>query len=362
MTNQNVVVSDAKTSMKVAVAMAMSNPALFSRAVPTPPPSSINGRFRRKFVNKIESQAAPPKINAWVDSMRASSPAKSPPESHDHHNWMVNHPSALEMFNHIIKASNGKKIVMFLDYDGTLSPIVQDPDRAFMSEEMRAAVKAVARYFPTAIVSGRGKEKVYDFVKLKELYYAGSHGMDIEGPANDERSVICQPATEFLPIINQVYKKLLEKTKFIQGAKVESNKFCLSVHFRCVDEKYWGELVELVKEVLSDYPKLKMTYGRKVLEIKPTIKWDKGKALEFLLQALGYAKSKNVLPIYIGDDKTDEDAFKVLKKRKQGFGILVSKFPKETSAAFTLQDPTEVKCFLQRLVEWKQTPLRNYYY
>ena len=61
--------------------------------------------------------------------------------------------------------------------------------------------------------------------------------MDIEGPANDERSVICQPATEFLPIINQVYKKLLEKTKFIQGAKVESNKFCLSVHFRCVDEK-----------------------------------------------------------------------------------------------------------------------------
>lgn len=56
----------------------------------------------------------------------------------------------------------------------------------------------------------------------------------------------------------------------------------------------------------------------------------------------GYANSKDVLPIYIGDDRTDEDAFKVLQKRKQGFGILVSKSPKETSAAYTLQDPSEV--------------------
>lgn len=81
--------------------------------------------------------------------------------------------------------------------------------------------------------------QVYDFVKLKELYYAGSHGMDIEGPVNgsNDKSVVCQPASEFLPIINHVYNKLVEKTKFIEGAKVESNKFCLSVHFRCVDEK-----------------------------------------------------------------------------------------------------------------------------
>ncbi|XP_021743535.1 probable trehalose-phosphate phosphatase D [Chenopodium quinoa] len=363
MTNQNVVVSDAKTSMKVAVAMAMSNPSLFSPAVPKPPASSAGRFIRRKPVKKLETQGGPTKINAWVDSMRASSPAKSPPSSPEHDSWMMTHPSALEMFDEITKASKGKKMVMFLDYDGTLSPIVQDPDRAFMSDEMRAAVKAVARYFPTAIVSGRGKDKVHDFVKLKELYYAGSHGMDIEGPAHgtNDKSVVCQPASEFLPMINQVYKKLVVKTQFIEGAKVESNKFCLSVHFRCVEEKKWPELVELVKEVLSDYPKLKMNYGRKVLEIKPTIKWDKGKALEYLLEALGYANSKDVLPIYIGDDKTDEDAFKVLRKRKQGFGILVSKFPKETSAAYTLQDPSEVMCFLQRMVEWKQVSQRGYY-
>ncbi|KAK1405669.1 hypothetical protein POM88_005274 [Heracleum sosnowskyi] len=89
---------------------------------------------------------------------------------------------------------------------------------------------------------------------------------------------------------------------------------------------------------------LKLTQGRKVLEIRPTINWDKGKALEFLLESLGYANSDNVLPIYMGDDRTDEDAFKVLHNKGQGFGILVSKFPKETAASYSLKEPLEA-CF-----------------
>jgi trehalose 6-phosphate phosphatase len=82
--------------------------------------------------------------------------------------------------------------------------------------------------------------------------------------------------------------------------------------------------------------------------------WDKGKALEFLLESLGFGSSSDVLPVYIGDDRTDEDAFKVLKKRGQGVGILVTKCPKETSASYSLQDPGEVMEFLLRLVEWSR--------
>lgn len=65
---------------------------------------------------------------------------------------------------------------------GTLTPIVSNPDAAFMSDAMRGVVRAVAELFPTAIISGRGREKVEGFVQLRELYYAGSHGMDIVGP------------------------------------------------------------------------------------------------------------------------------------------------------------------------------------
>ncbi|CAN6204296.1 unnamed protein product [Urochloa humidicola] len=345
-----------------------------------PPPRGAGGiiaaAVRRKCL-QVElgagAGAGPLLGGAWgVESMRASSPTHARAAAAlaavdngggERAAWEARHPSALGKFEQIVAASEGKRIVMFLDYDGTLSPIVDDPDAAFMSETMRMAVRSVAKHFPTAIVSGRCRDKVFGFVKLAELYYAGSHGMDIKGPAKASSrhakakakgGVLFQPASEFLPMIEEVHERLIETTRCIPGAKVENNKFCVSVHFRCVDEKMWGELSEAVKGVLREYPKLRLTQGRMVFEVRPTIKWDKGKALEFLLESLGFADCTNVLPVYIGDDRTDEDAFKVLRRRGQGVGILVSKHPKETSASYSLQEPAEVMEFLLRLVEWKR--------
>ncbi|XP_031390276.1 probable trehalose-phosphate phosphatase D isoform X2 [Punica granatum] len=357
MTKQSVMISDAKLGIGQ-LAISLELLAAAESCI------EISSSSRRKLLKSETTE--PGKIATWVASMRASSPTRVRPaaslfEAEQHNSWMVRHPSALGMFEQIASASKGKQVVMFLDYDGTLSPIVQDPDQAFMSDEMREAVKETARHFPTAIVSGRCRDKVYGFVRLGGLIYAGSHGMDIRGPSRSRKeqkggkSVLFQPASEFLPMIDEVYKILLERTKSIPGAKVETNKFCLSVHFRCVDEKKWVDLAEQVRIVLKEYPKLKLTHGRKVLEIRPAIKWDKGKALEFLLNSLGYANSDDVLPVYIGDDRTDEDAF---KDRGQGLGIVVSKVPKETRASYSLQEPSEVMDFLRRLVEWKRNSIR----
>ncbi|KAG6705543.1 hypothetical protein I3842_07G183900 [Carya illinoinensis] len=362
MTKQNVVVSDC-TSPIGKVRLAASNSGLFSPIPETL--ASLDGRLiaisKKKPIKRLETGGA--RVNAWVDSMRDSSPTRtkstpSLPEREGKSSWILRHPSALENFEQIISASKGKQIVMFLDYDGTLSPIVEDPDQAFMSmEQMREAVRDVARYFPTAIVSGRCRDKVYNFVRLEELFYAGSHGMDIKGPSKHPKSdkgnqeLIFEAASEFLTMIDEVYKALINEISSIPGAKVENNKFCLAVHFRCVDEKRWAALAKQVRVVISVYPKLKLTQGRKVLEIRPTVKWDKGKALEFLLESLGYANSNDVLPIYIGDDQTDEDAFKVLRHNGKGFGILVSRVAKETNASYSLQEPSEVKEFLRLLVE-----------
>lgn len=284
-------------------------------------------------------------------------------------NWMCKYPSALSSFEQIANNANGKRIALFLDYDGTLSPIVDNPDLAFMSNAMRDAVSNAAKYFPTAIISGRNRDKVYEFVGLTELYYAGSHGMDIMGPVcpsysdnkNCFKSIdkqgkevnLFQPASEFLPMIDEVYKSLLEITKDIVGAKVENNKFCVSVHYRNVDEKSWNTVGEAVQEILKEYPRLRLTHGRKVLEVRPVLDWHKGKAVEFLLESLGLMNCDDVLPIYVGDDRTDEDAFKVLREGNRGYGILVSSRPKESNAFYSLRDPSEVMEFLNTLVKWK---------
>ncbi|KAK6251150.1 hypothetical protein SCA6_005155 [Theobroma cacao] len=321
--------------------------------------------------------------NGWLDAMKSSSPPRKKlikdfnievaADDIDiaYCSWMIKYPSALKSFEQISKNAKSKKIAVFLDYDGVLSPIVDDPDRAFMSDAMRSAVRNVAKHFPTAIISGRSRDKVYELVGLTELYYAGSHGMDIMGPVSHTESDdhpncirstdqqgkevnLFQPAREFIPMIDEVFKTLVENTKDIKGAKVENHKFCASVHYRNVEEKNWPTIAQCVHDILKDYPRLRLTHGRKVLEIRPVIDWNKGKAVEFLLEALGLSGKDDVLPIYIGDDRTDEDAFKVLREGSRGYGILVSSVPKESKAFYSVRDPSEVKKFLKALVRCKK--------
>ncbi|KAE8795593.1 Trehalose-phosphate phosphatase [Hordeum vulgare] len=155
---------------------------------PYPPPRA-GMAVSRKCLRAAQAELGAGMLSGLVESMRASSPtharaaaALAAGVDDEHAAWMARHPSALAKFEEIVAASKGKQIVMFLDYDGTLSPIVDDPDAAFMSETMRMAVRSVAKHFPTAIVTGRCRDKVFEFVKLAELYYAGSHDMDIKGP------------------------------------------------------------------------------------------------------------------------------------------------------------------------------------
>ncbi|XP_050134566.1 probable trehalose-phosphate phosphatase 2 isoform X2 [Malus sylvestris] len=285
--------------------------------------------------------------------------------------WLTEHPSALDAFGQMMSAAKGKYIVVFLDYDGTLSRIVQEPDKAFMTGKMRSAVDEVARCFPTAIISGRSRDKVYDFVKLDNIYYAGSHGMDISTPSGSSKYsyhkhqtrttdakgieyVNFRPAFEFLPTIAKVIKLLKEETKGIKGAVVEDNTFCISVHYRSVKEEEVDTLKGMVETLMKNYKNFRISGGKKVMEIRPKIDWNKGRALQYLLDTPGFGSSTDVLPIYIGDDKTDEDAFEAIRRIGRGFPIVVSSTPKETKALYSLRDPSEVKSFLSCLAAWRK--------
>ncbi|XP_004309156.1 PREDICTED: uncharacterized protein LOC101297685 [Fragaria vesca subsp. vesca] len=162
-----------------------------------------------------------------------------------------------------------------------------------------------------------------------------------------ESDMLFQPAKRFLPAIQEIRILLEEIARKIEGARVEDNRFCISVHYRNVREEDYDILEEKVKAVIETYPEFHLTRGKKVLEVRPSIEWNKGHALEYLLDTLGFSNSGDVLPLYIGDDRTDEDAFKVIEARGQGFPIIVSSTPKETKAAYSLHDPSEVLTFLE---------------
>lgn len=100
--------------------------------------------------------------------------------------------------------------------------------------------------------------------------------------------------------------------------------------------------------VIAQHPSLRKTGGKKIFELRPNIDWDKGKAVEWLLLALNL-KTEDVLPVYLGDDLTDFDAFDAL--RGTGLSCLVSEESQECSADYLLCDTEEAGLFLAKLTE-----------
>jgi trehalose-phosphatase len=154
-------------------------------------------------------------------------------------------------------------------------------------------------------------------------------------------------ATEFLPKLDTAEKELGEKLAGISGARVERKRFSIAAHYRNVKESDFPKVERAVSEVAARCRELRRMEGKKVYELLPDIDWDKGEAVLWLLETLGLERGK-VRPIYVGDDRTDEDAFRALGQC--GVGILVSEQPRPTAARYSLKDPAEVERFLRELV------------
>ncbi len=255
-------------------------------------------------------------------------------------------PSAMDSLAAIRDECEGKRVALFLDYDGTLAPIVNRPGLAYMADSMRDTVRNLARLCPVAVVSGRDRADVENFVQLDSIFYAGSHGFDIAGP--DGRQMRQRQGEAFIPMLRQAESEVRALLEGMEGALVESKKYAFAVHFRLVSEADRPRLDEAVDEVAARYPDLRKQGGKMVHEILPAMDWDKGKAVDWLLEAL-HLDHPGALPFYLGDDLTDEDAFGVLRGR--GIGILVADKPRESKARYLLRDVDQVRLFLGRLTE-----------
>ncbi|HER10017.1 MAG TPA: trehalose-phosphatase [Bacteroides sp.] len=237
--------------------------------------------------------------------------------------------------------------VFFLDYDGTLAPIVRDPASAFLPDHTRDLLRGLSNRYTVAVVSGRDMDDIMQFVSLDRIIYAGSHGFRISGP--DGLYMEHAEARTLLTKLDQFEKHLRETVeKEIDGVEVERKYFAIAVHYRNAPPGSLERIKKEADQLIGKQREFKRGRGKKILEIRPSLEWHKGKAVEWIMQKLGLSDQRKYIPVYIGDDVTDEDAFRTIAD--DGIGILVGTHSLPSAANYQLKDVDQVSKFLHYMV------------
>lgn len=233
-----------------------------------------------------------------------------------------------------------KNIFMFLDYDGTLTPIAETPNKAVISNEMRSLITKLKDIIPVAIISGRALKDVKARVGIEDIIYAGNHGAEIW---DGKKEIISQGFAENRRLLEGILLRLKKETSHIKGVLLEDKGITASLHFRNVNVRQVGEIFSIIEKVAKEYEKdLRFTIGKKVFEIRPVNIWNKGDAVSWIIENMGEQR----FPVYIGDDTTDEDAYSVLKNRGLSISIGGS-----ANADYYIRNQGEVWNFLTMLWE-----------
>ncbi len=210
---------------------------------------------------------------------------------------------------------------------------------------MRKTLGRLSGRLPVFIVTGRGLGDITRLIGLDNIGYAGSHGFEIEGPLGT--FVDKDRGAEYLGALDAAERELRSAAEGIEGAIVERKRYGVSLHYRLVKPSEVPALERAFDRAACDHPGLRKTYGKMVLELRPDLEWGKGDAVLSIMGRLN-AGGSNIVPLFIGDDLTDEDAFRALEGR--GIGIVVSDHPRPTAASYMLSDVAEVQVLLERLI------------
>ncbi len=237
---------------------------------------------------------------------------------------------------------------MLFDYDGTLTPIVARPEIAILSDETRRLLSLLAgmERFVVGVVSGRGLADLESMVAIPGLVYAGNHGLEISGSGMD---FVHPEAPEFVDSLVEVAGKLEQELADVPRILVDNKRLTLTVHFRNTPDSYNAQVEATVVATAKPYVdagQMRITRGKKVVEVRPNIDWGKGKAIEQIHQNCG----DNPLPVFFGDDETDEDGF-VVVQNAGGIAVYIGGTRQNTKALHQLESPSEVNQALALLAQ-----------
>jgi trehalose 6-phosphate synthase/phosphatase len=273
-------------------------------------------------------------VHSFLEASRVESAPLAPLADADFSRWL----------DDFLKAY---RLALFVDYDGTLCPLQDHPSKARLSPRMRKALESCAarRDTDVAVVSGRSLRDVTATVENADLTYAGNHGLEIAGPGIDHF------VHEDLPHYRRRAEQLARDLEACntEGAWTEAKGPTLTFHYRAVPENRRTKLVEEVRHIVTQHG-YQARDAHCAVEARPPIGWDKGHAVLHVLRArYGPAWSEEVRVIYVGDDQTDEDAFRLLAGLAATFRVGSADAP--TAASRRLPDVGAV----QALLEWLGT-------
>ena len=258
---------------------------------------------------------------------------------------------AAQVYSQVKELVATRRPVVFLDFDGTLSDITAHPDSATLVDGAAEALRALAEQCPVAVISGRDLADVRERVKVDEVWYAGSHGLELMAPDGTYHENA--GAADLIGTLARAACRLAEMIGDISGIELEHKRFAVAVHYRNADPAEIDRVTAAVRS-LGRSEGLRTTAGRKVIELRPNLYWEKGTTLNWLLERIQAsdcaADAASVLPIYIGDDITDEDAFDAVQF--DGVGIVVRHAEhgdRPSAALFSLESPSTVVEFIGRL-------------
>ncbi len=254
---------------------------------------------------------------------------------------------ALRAYVQVKELVANRRPVVFLDFDGTLSEIAEHPESASLVEGAGEALRALAAQCPVAVVSGRDVSDVRGRVNVDGVWYAGSHGFELVAP--DGTAHVNAANAGVAGALAHAAERLAETLSAVPGIVVERKRFGVAIHYRHADPEDVDRVSVAARE-LARSEGLRVTPGRKVIELRP--KTDTGSTLTWLLERIVGADPGAVLPIYIGDDITDEDAFDAVQF--DGVGVVVrhdEHGDRASAALFSLESPAAVTEFALRLAK-----------
>ena len=268
---------------------------------------------------------------------------------------MANH--AIRQFELLQTRARGRIPSLFLDFDGTLAPIVDKPDKAAMMPGLRALLQDFAQHTEVAVVSGRDLRDLEKKVQITDLSYVGTHGLQIrlknsssvheEIALDHERRDVANLAEELCRCLQGKFRV---SGRNCGGVRIESKDTCVAVHYREADQGKVAEILDIVDNIVKHYSSLRKLQCKMAIDIRPNVSWDKGSAVNWLLTNNADRMNADPFPIYIGDDETDQDAFQVVKAG--GIGIYVGPPDKQGAAEYFLDSPAEVREFLSMLLDF----------